>query len=189
MSSTVRPLNVKSDPRLSGRAVKRVAFDEAAIATRVSELGKEISAAYPDGDLLVLGLLKGSFIFLSDLVRQITRPLQVDFLVATSYGDGMVSSGTVNLVYDPETELAGKDILLVEDIVDSGRTLNRLMGILKERRPRSLEICALLHKRIAEGLKFETKFVGFDAPNEFLVGYGLDHAENFRHLPYIASLQ
>ena len=189
MSSVIKPVPSKSDPRLSGRAVKRIAFDEAAIARRVGELGKEISAAYPDGDLLVLGLLKGSFIFLSDLVRQITRPLQVDFLVASSYGDGMVSSGTVNLVYDPETELKGKDILLVEDIVDSGRTLNRLMSILGDRRPRSLEICALLHKRIADGLKHDTKFVGFDAPHEFLVGYGLDHAENFRHLPYIASLQ
>jgi len=113
----------------------------------------------------------------------------VDFLVASSYGEGTVSSGTVNLVYDPETVLEGKDILLVEDIVDSGRTLNRLMTILKERKPRSLEICALLHKRIAADLKHDTKFVGFDAPNEFLVGYGLDHAENFRHLPYIASLQ
>jgi hypoxanthine phosphoribosyltransferase len=172
MSSTVRPLGVKSDPRLSGRVVKRIAVDEAAIAK-----------------LLVLGLLKGSFIFLSDLVRQINRPLQVDFLVAASYGDGMLSTGAVNLVYDPETELEGKDILLVEDIVDSGRTLNRLVSILKNRKPRSLEICALLHKRIAEGLKYDTKFVGFDAPNEFLVGYGLDHAENFRHLPYIASLQ
>ena len=189
MSSTVRPLGIKADPRLSGRAVKRIAFDETAIARRVTELGREISAAYPDGDLLVLGLLKGSFIFLSDLVRQITRPLQVDFLVASSYGDATVSSGTVNLVYDPETELKGKDILLVEDIVDSGRTLNRLMSILKEREPRSLEICALLHKRIAQDLKYDAKFVGFDAPNEFLVGYGLDHAENFRHLPYIASLQ
>ena len=189
MSSTINPVGARNDPRLSGRAVKRIAFDEAAIAKRVSELGRQITGAYPDGDLLVLGLLKGSFIFLSDLVRQITRPLQVDFLVASSYGEGMVSSGTVNLVYDPETELEGKDILLVEDIVDSGRTLNRLMTILKERKPRSLEICALLHKRIAEGLQFETKFVGFDAPNEFLVGYGLDHAENFRHLPYIASLQ
>ena len=189
MSSTVRPLVSKSDPRLSGRAVKRIAFDEAAIADRVFELGSEITTAYPDGDLLVLGLLKGSFIFLSDLVRQITRPLQVDFLVAASYGDGTVSSGTVNLVYDPETELEGKDILLVEDIIDSGRTLNRLMAILKERKPRSLEICALLHKRIAKGLKYDAKFIGFDAPNEFLVGYGLDHAENFRHLPYIASLQ
>jgi hypoxanthine phosphoribosyltransferase len=189
MSSTIRPLQPISDPRLSGRAVKRIAFDEAAIARRVAELGRQISAAYPDGDLLVLGLLKGSFIFLSDLVRQITRPLQVDFLVASSYGDGMISSGSVKLVYDPETQLEGKDILLVEDIVDSGRTLNRLMGILADRKPRSLEICALLHKRIADGLKHQTKFVGFDAPNEFLVGYGLDHAENFRHLPYIASLQ
>ena len=187
--TSVTPVASVADPRLSGRAVKRVAFGEDTIATRVVELGREITSAYPDGDLLVLGLLKGSFIFLSDLVREITRPLQVDFLVASSYGDGTVSSGTVNLVYDPETQLAGKDILLVEDIVDSGRTLNRLMTILKDRKPRSLEICALLHKRIAEGLQFETKFVGFDAPNEFLVGYGLDHAENFRHLPYIASLQ
>ena len=182
-------LEARNDPRLSGRAVRRIAFDETVIAKRVTELGTDISAAYPDGDLLVLGLLKGSFIFLSDLVRQITRPLQVDFLVASSYGDGMVSSGTVNLVYDPETQLEGKHILLVEDIIDSGRTLNRLMAILKERAPRSLEICALLHKRIAEGLKYDAKFVGFDAPNEFLVGYGLDHAENFRHLPYIASLK
>jgi len=189
VSSATKPLDAKSDPRLSGRAVKRIAFDEAAIAGRVAELGKEISDAYPDGELLVLGLLKGSFIFLSDLVRQITRPLQVDFLVASSYGDGMVSSGTVKLVYDPETQLEGKDILLVEDIVDSGKTLNRLMAILGDRKPRSLEICALLHKRIADGLQYDTKFVGFDAPHEFLVGYGLDHAENFRHLPYIASLQ
>jgi hypoxanthine phosphoribosyltransferase len=189
VTGIVTPAAVRNDPRLSGRAVKRIAFDEMAIAKRVTELGREITTAYPNGDLLVLGLLKGSFIFLSDLVRQITRPLQVDFLVASSYGDGMVSSGTVNLVYDPETELEGKDILLVEDIIDSGRTLNRLMAILKERAPRSLEICALLHKRISAGLNYEAKFVGFDAPNEFLVGYGLDHAENFRHLPYIASLQ
>jgi hypoxanthine phosphoribosyltransferase len=134
-------------------------------------------------------LLKGSFIFLSDLVRHIRRPLQVDFLVASSYGDAMESSGIVRLLYDPETRLEGKHILLVEDIVDSGRTLNRLMALLGKRAPRSLEICALLHKHIATELEYETKFVGFDAPHEFLVGYGLDHAENFRHLPYIASLQ
>lgn len=177
------------DPRLSGRALRRVAFNEATIAGRVAELGEDITRAYPDGDLLVLGLLKGSFIFLSDLVRHIIRPLQVDFLVASSYGDGTVSSGTVRLLYDPETTLEGKHILLVEDIVDSGRTLNRLMKLLEARQPRSLEICALLHKRIAEELEHDTKFIGFDAPDEFLVGYGLDHAEDFRHLPYIASLQ
>ena len=177
------------DPRLDGRAVKRIAFTSEVIAARVRELGRKITEAYPEGDLLVLGLLKGSFIFLSDLVRQIQRPLQVDFLVASSYGEATVSSGTVRLVYDPETTLEGKNILLVEDIVDSGRTLSRLLDLLSERSPRSLEVCALLHKNVAEHLRYPTKFVGFDAPNEFLVGYGLDHAENFRHLPYIASLQ
>jgi hypoxanthine phosphoribosyltransferase len=178
-----------ADPRLDGHAVKRVVFDADAIAERVRSLGAEITGAYPDGELLVLGLLKGSFIFLSDLVRQIRRPLQVDFLVAASYGDAMQSSGSVRLLYDPETELAGRHILLVEDIVDSGRTLNRLVALLQERGPRTLEICALLHKHVATELRYGTKFVGFDAPHEFLVGYGLDHAENFRHLPYIASLQ
>ena len=178
-----------ADPRLSGRTVKRIAFDEQEIAVRVAELGAEITAAYPDGELLVLGLLKGSFIFLSDLVRKINRPIQVDFLVAASYGDAMVSSGSVRLLYDPETMLEGKHILLVEDIIDSGKTLNKLMALLEARHPSSLEICALLHKRIAVELQYEARFVGFDAPHEFLVGYGLDHAENFRHLPYIASLQ
>jgi len=172
----------------SAAELKRVVFDEETIAERVRELGEEITAAYPDGELLVLGLLKGSFIFLSDLVRKIDRPLQVDFLIASSYGEGTVSSGNVRLVYDPETELEGKHILLVEDIIDTGRTLNKLVGLLRERRPESLEICALLHKHVAEHLELEAKFIGLDAPTLFLVGYGLDHAENFRHLPYIASL-
>ncbi len=171
-----------------GRELKRIVFDEATIAARVRELGREITAAYPEGDLLVLGLLKGSFIFLSDLVRRIDRPLQVDFLVAASYGDSTVSSGNVRLLYDPETELEGKHILLVEDIIDTGKTLNRLVTLLRQRGPKSLNICALLHKHIAEHLELEAAFVGFDAPKLFLVGYGLDHAENFRHLPYIASL-
>lgn len=164
-------------------------YDTDTIQKRVRELGDEITAAYPDGDLLVLGLLKGSFIFLSDLVRQIARPLQVDFLVASSYGDGTESSGVVRLLYDPETELEGKHILLVEDIVDSGRTLESLTTLLAERKPRSVAICALLHKHIAEHLTSPVEYVGFDAPHEFLVGYGLDHAEHFRHLPYVASLE
>lgn len=178
-----------ADPRLEGRQVRRVLYDERAIATRVAELGAEVTAAYPDGDLLVLGLLKGSFIFVSDLVRQIRRSLQVDFLVASSYGDATVSSGNVRLLYDPETRLEGKHILLTEDIVDSGRTLARLVKLLRARNPQSLEICALLHKHIATELEQDVRFVGFDAPHEFLVGYGLDHAEKFRHLPYIVSLQ
>lgn len=180
---------VDPDPRLLGRKVARIAFDEPTIAARVKELGEEITAAYPGEQLLVLGLLKGSFIFLSDLVRQIVRPLQVDFLVAASYGDSMVSSGHVRLLYDPETTLQGKHILLVEDIIDSGRTLSVLMDLLAVRQPKSLSICALLHKRIATELRYDARFIGFDAPHEFLVGYGLDHAEDFRHLPYIASLE
>jgi hypoxanthine phosphoribosyltransferase len=184
------PTDVGSaDPRLLGRAVKRIAYGAPEIARRVNELGAEITAAYPEGDLLVLGLLKGSFVFLADLVRQIRRPLQVDFLVASSYGAGTSSSGEVNLVYDPETILENKHILLVEDIVDSGRTLSRLVDVLQTRGPKSIEICALLHKHIATELRYPTRFIGFDAPNEFLVGYGLDHAEDFRHLPYVASLE
>ncbi len=169
--------------------MRRIVYSKHQIAARVCELGAEITQSYPEGDLLVLGLLKGSFIFLSDLVREIGRPLQVDFLVASSYADSTQSSGNVRLVYDPETELEGKHILLVEDIVDTGRTLSRLMDLLRARKPHSLEICALLHKHIATELRYPARFIGFDAPNEFLVGYGLDHAENFRHIPYIASLQ
>lgn len=171
-----------------GRKLAGIVFDEEAIAARVRALGREITARYPDGDLLVVGLLKGSFIFLSDLVRRIERPLQVDFLVAASYGAGTTSSGSVQLRYDPETKLEGKHILLVEDIVETGSTLNRVVTLLRERRPRSINVCALLHKRMAERMELEPAFVGFDAPGGFLVGYGLDHAEDFRHLPYIASL-
>lgn len=175
--------------RTGGRNMKSIVFDEPTIARRVSELGADITAAYPDGELLVLGLLKGSFIFLSDLVRKIERPIHVDFLVASSYGSGTVSSGTVRLLYDPETELEGKHILLVEDIIDTGRTLRRLVTLLGERKPRSLAICALLHKYLAPEAPAEVRFVGFDAPPAFLVGYGLDHAENFRHLPFIGDLE
>jgi hypoxanthine phosphoribosyltransferase len=175
--------------RTGGKPVKSIVYDEETIAARVRELGAEITAAYPEGELLVLGLLKGSFIFLSDLVRQIERPVQVDFLVASSYGDRKVSSGTVRLLYDPETRLEGKHILLVEDIIDTGKTLQRLMGVLAERKPGSLAICALLDKQLAAVPRPEPKFIGFKAPPAFLVGYGLDHAENYRHLPFIADLE
>lgn len=184
MSARAEPVLPGADDRVSG-----VAISSERIAARVRELGQEIAAHYPSGDLLVLGLLKGSFIFIADLVRNIPRPMQVDFLVASSYGGGTTSSGDVRLVYDPETHLEGRHILLVEDIVDSGSTLNRLVRVLRQRKPRSLDVCALLHKRIAKGLELDARFVGFDAPPLFLVGYGLDHAENYRHLPYIASLK
>ena len=182
-------VNETADPRLDGRALKRVAFSEAEIAERVHALGDAITAAYPDGELLVLGLLKGSFIFLSDLVRAIHRPLQVDFLVASSYGDATVSSGHVKLVYDPNTALEGKHILLVEDIVDSGRTLQKLTDLLQQRKPRSLEICALLHKPARTRVEVPIDYLGFTIEDKFVVGYGLDWAERYRNLPMIGVVE
>ena len=184
MSSVLSP---EMKRRAGGRDI-RIVFDEATIAARVRELGQEITAAYPDGDLLVLGLLKGSFIFLSDLVRQIDRPLHLDFLVASSYGAGTVSSGNVRLLYDPETPLEGKHLLIVEDIIDSGRTMQKMLSLLATRRPASLAVCALLDKKLLPVPIPEVRWVGFPAPPAFLVGYGLDHAEDFRHLPFIGDL-
>ncbi|HEX8904005.1 MAG TPA: hypoxanthine phosphoribosyltransferase [Longimicrobiaceae bacterium] len=183
------PDSAETLQRTGGRQLASIVYDEETIAARVAEMGQEIGRAYPEGEpLLVLGLLKGSFIFLSDLVRQIHRPLHVDFLVASSYGSGTTTSGKVDLLYDPSTTLENKHIVLVEDIVDSGTTLSRLIPMLEERGPLSLEICTLLHKHIAKNLIREPKWVGFDAPHEFLIGYGLDHSEDFRNLPFIGSL-
>jgi hypoxanthine phosphoribosyltransferase len=175
--------------RTGGRQLRRIVFSQEEIARRVKQMGSEIAAQVPAGEpLLLIGLLKGSFIFVSDLVREIARPLQIDFLVAGSYGGATTSSGHVRLLYDPEAVLEGRHVIIVEDIVDSGTTMNRLIPLLEERRPRSLEICALLHKHIAPDLVKDPRWIGFDAPNEFLVGYGLDHSEDFRNLPFIASL-
>ena len=174
--------------RMGRRRIRRIVFDADRIAQRVKAMGGEITRAYTGPDpVLVLGLLKGSFIFMADLVRTIERPLQLDFLVAASYGSETVSSGRVDLLYDPETPIEGRDVLVVEDIVDSGTTLKELLPLLRERNPASLETCALLHKHRVR-LDPEPRWVGFDAPEEFLVGYGLDHSEDFRHLPYIASI-
>jgi len=176
------------DTKLGGQSLRRVVFSEEQIRARVVEMGAEISRAYSASDrLLVVGLLKGSFLFVADLVRAIDLPLHVDFLVAASYGKEKVSAGEVRLLYDAEASLEGRAVVLVEDIVDSGATLDRLIPRLLERGPASLEVCALLHKRLST-VVYEPRWIGFDAPNEFLVGYGLDYAEDFRHLPYIASI-
>jgi hypoxanthine phosphoribosyltransferase len=174
--------------RQAGQRIQRIVYTQDEIQNRVSEMAQEITEAHGSDDkLLILGLLKGSFIFLADLVRRIQHPLQVDFLVASSYGDAKESSGEVELLYDPGASLDGRSVILVEDIIDSGTTLNRLVPLLESRGPRSLEVCALLHKRVAD-LDEEPRWVGFDAPEDFLVGYGLDYSENLRHLPFIGSI-
>ena len=166
----------------------RIIFTREQIADRVGELGDEISACYdPREELLVLGLLKGSFMFVADLVRCIHHSVQVDFIVTSSYGTGMVSSGHVQLLYDPEVSLEGRHVILVDDIIDSGKTMASLVPIIRARGPASLELCTFLHKR-RDGIEHEPRWVGFDAPPEFVVGYGLDYSENFRHLPFIASI-
>jgi hypoxanthine phosphoribosyltransferase len=175
--------------RTGGKDVRHIKYSEAEIADRVAVMGREITEHYPASeDLLVLGLLKGSFMFLADLVRQIRRPIHVDFIVASSYGSSTVSSGDVKLVYDPSANMTDRHVLLVEDIIDSGNTINRLLPILRARNPKSIELCALLHKHVARDLVCEARWIGFDAPREFLIGYGLDHSEDYRHLPFIASL-
>lgn len=168
----------------------RVVFSADEIATRVEELGHEIDAFYPrEESLLVIGLLKGAFVFVSDLVRAIGRPLvQVDFLIAALYGDGTDASREVRLLHDPESNVEGRHVLLVEDIVDTGKTLKRIGDLLKRKSPRSLEVCTLLHKRRTADMSFEPKWIGFDAPDDWLVGYGLDLGERYRHLPFIAAI-
>ncbi len=164
-------------------------FDAKTINQRVAELGHEICVYYEEGDLLLIGLLKGSFIFLADLVRSISRPHKVDFCVVSSYGSETKSSGSVRLLYEPDVAVKDRHVLLVEDIVETGRTLNRLANTFREREARSVEIVTLLHKRVSSALAYEPRFVGFEAPQEFLIGYGLDHDERYRHLPFVANLK
>ena len=173
----------------TGHRLDRVVYTEQAIRSRVRTMGADIAQAYEGkGELLVLGLLKGSFIFIADLVRSIPIPLHVDFFVASSYGKGSVSSGSVTMLYDSSVDLTGRHVLLVEDIVDSGTTLARLVPLLEERGPASVEVCTLLDKGLAH-LERPARWVGFEAPGDFLVGYGLDYSEHFRHLPFIAALR
>ncbi len=170
--------------------LKRIVFSEGEITARVADLGREIDAFYPlDEELLMVGLLKGAFVFMSDLARSMSRPsLTVDFLVAALYGEGTDPSRDVRLLYDIEAPIEGRNVLVVEDIVDSGKTLNRICDELSRRAPRSLEICTFLHKRFATDLRYEPRWVGFDAPPDWLVGYGLDLGERYRHLPFIAAV-
>ena len=172
-----------------GRSFRKIIYSADDIASRVASMGADITSAYPpDADLLLVGVLKGSFVFMSDLVRCLKRPIQLDFMVAASYRSGTTTSGEVQFLYESATPMKDRHLIVVEDIVDSGTTLNRLCRNLAARQPASLEVCALLHKRMAVGLEWEPRWVGFGAPNEFLVGNGLDHAESFRNLPFIASL-
>jgi hypoxanthine phosphoribosyltransferase len=159
------------------------------IANRVRELAEQISAEYAGRELLVIGVLKGSWIFLADLVRQITVPVTVDFMMASSYGTGTNSSGEVKMVLDLKSPLEGRDVLVAEDIMDSGLTLKHIIDSLKLRRPRSLKIAALMDKPDRRRTDIKADYVGFKIPNKFVVGYGVDFAERFRNLPYVGYIE
>ncbi len=156
---------------------------------RVRELGAEISHDYVDRDLLLVGVLKGAILFLSDLMRVIDVPCEVDFMAVASYGSATESSGVVRILKDLDAPIEGRHVLIVEDIVDSGLTLQYLLRNLKARSPASLEVCALLTKPERRRVDLPTRYVGFEIPNRFAIGYGLDHGERYRNLPYVAALR
>jgi hypoxanthine phosphoribosyltransferase len=155
---------------------------------RVRELGEEISRDYDGRDLFLVGVLKGAVFFLSDLMRAIAVPSEVDFMAVASYGSSTDSSGVVRILKDLDASIEGREVLIVEDIVDSGLTLSYLLRTLKAREPRSLEVCALLTKPERRKVDLPIRYVGFEIPNRFAIGYGLDHAERYRNLPYVAVL-
>ena len=156
---------------------------------RITELAAEISHDYAGRDLVLVGVLKGAVFFLSDLMRQLSVPVEVDFMAVASYGSATKSSGVVRILKDLDASIEGRDVLIVEDIVDSGLTLQYLMRNLNGRNPRSLEVCALLVKPSRQKVDLPTRYVGFEIPNRFAIGYGLDHGERYRNLPYVAALK
>ena len=170
------------------RAVTDILIDQEALQRRIAELGEEISADYAGRDLLLVGVLKGAVFFMADLMRGLSIPCEIDFMAISSYGDSTDSSGVVRILKDLDINIEGRDVLVVEDIIDSGLTLSYLMRNLEAREPASLEICALLTKPERREIEVPVRYVGFEIPNRFVIGYGLDFGERYRNLPYVGVL-
>jgi hypoxanthine phosphoribosyltransferase len=167
------------------RAVGEILIEADALRARVAELGEEISAYYEGRDLLLIGVLKGAVFFMADLMRHLTVPCEVDFMAISSYGAQTDSSGVVRILKDLDINIEGRNVLVVEDIIDSGLTLSYLMRNLESREPASLEVCALLTKPARREIDVPVRWIGFEIPNRFVIGYGLDFAERYRNLPYV----
>jgi len=170
------------------RGVSEILIEEDRLRSRVVELGEEISADYAGRDLLLIGVLKGAVFFMADLMRTLTIPCEIDFMAISSYGAQTDSSGVVRILKDLDINIEGRHVLVVEDIIDSGLTLSYLMRNLEAREPASLEVCALLTKPERRKVELRARYVGFEIPNKFVIGYGLDFAERYRNLPYVATL-
>jgi hypoxanthine phosphoribosyltransferase len=169
--------------------IERVLISEDEIHSKLVELGEQITADYAGQDLLLVGVLKGAFMVMADLARHIKLPLEFDFMAVSSYGSATHTSGVVRILKDLDHEIQGRNVLLVEDIIDSGLTLNYLLKNLRTRKPATLEVAALLHKTEMQRVPLDIKYRGFDIPSEFVVGYGLDYGEKYRNLPYVATLR
>jgi len=169
-------------------AVGEVLIDADALRARIEELGEEISREYEGRELLLIGVLKGAVFFMADLMRHLSVPCEVDFMAISSYGAQTDSSGVVRILKDLDINIEGRHVLVVEDIIDSGLTLSYLMRNLESREPASLEICALLTKPSRREIDVPVRWIGFEIPNKFVIGYGLDFAERYRNLPYVGVL-
>lgn len=167
--------------------VKEIVFSEEQIQNRIAEIGAQITEDYAGESVLIIAVLKGAAVFLADLIRNIDLPVEIDFMVVSSYGVDTKSSGVVRILKDLETGIEGKHVLIAEDILDSGLTLKYLLRNLSTRKPKSLEVCCLLKKDKNQNIR--SRYIGFECPDEFVVGYGLDYAERYRNLPYVGVLK
>ena len=176
------------EPRDIDGDLTEILIEETEIRARLAEMSRQIEADYAGKDLLLVGVLKGAVMVMADLARELVHPVTMDWMAVSSYGSGTQSSGVVRILKDLDTDLHGRHVLIVEDIIDSGLTLSWLMANLNSRGPASLEICALLRKPAAARVEIDVKYLGFDIPNQFVVGYGLDYAEKYRNLRSVGVL-
>lgn len=169
--------------------IRAVLVSEQQLKDKVAQLGAQISQDYADKDLVLVSILKGAVVFMADLMRAVTIPCSIDFMVVSSYGAGTTTTGLVKIIKDLDSELSGKDVLIVEDILDTGVTLSNLVPMLKMRNPNSVRICAILDKPSRRRADIQADYTGFQVPDEFVVGYGLDYDEKYRNLPYVGVLK
>jgi len=171
-----------------GSDLESVLLSEEQLSTRLAEMAAQIDADYAGEDLLLVGVLKGAVMVMADLARQLHHPVEMDWMAVSSYGSGTKSSGVVRILKDLDADLTGRNVLIVEDIVDSGLTLSWLLANLRSRGPKSVEVAAMLRKPEANKVEIDVRYVGFDIPNAFVIGYGLDYAEKYRNLPFVGTL-
>ncbi|WP_017593234.1 hypoxanthine phosphoribosyltransferase [Nocardiopsis potens] len=176
------------DAKDMGDDLEKVLVTEEQIKARLRELAAEIDADYAGKDLLLVGVLKGAVMVMADLARELHHPAEMDWMAVSSYGAGTTSSGVVRILKDLDADLKDRHVLIVEDVIDSGLTLSWLVGNLRSRGPASVEVCTMVRKPLAFDVDLDVKYIGFDLPNEFIVGYGLDYAEKYRNLPFIGTL-